>query len=47
RWRDGTYVARAGAGVVSDSLPAREVEETREKARAPLLAIALAEGRLS
>ena len=47
RWRDGTYVARAGAGIVSDSLPARELEETREKARAPLLAIALAERRSS
>ncbi|MCP4549973.1 MAG: anthranilate synthase component 1 [bacterium] len=32
-------VARAGAGVVYDSIPANEAEETRHKARAPLTAL--------
>jgi anthranilate synthase component 1 len=45
RWRTGEYVTRAGAGVVLDSLPARELEETRHKSRASLLAIAQAERR--
>jgi len=45
RWRSGTYFARAGAGIVQDSDPERELEETLHKARAPLLAIAQAEGR--
>jgi len=47
RHKDGVYHARAGAGVVGDSLPDRELQETRDKARAPLLAIAQAEGRTS
>ncbi|MBM4119258.1 anthranilate synthase component I, partial [bacterium] len=41
---DGRAIARAGAGVVYDSLPAREAAETRHKARAPLAALGLAPG---
>ena len=41
---DGQATARAGAGVVYDSIPAREVDETWHKARAPLAALGLAEG---
>jgi len=40
---EGRAIARAGAGVVYDSLPAREAAETRHKARAPLAALGLAE----
>ena len=35
---------QAGAGIVADSVPAREYEETLNKARAMLRAIAMAEG---
>jgi anthranilate synthase component 1 len=35
-------VVQAGAGVVADSVPARELAETEAKARAVLTAIALA-----
>lgn len=42
---DGRAVTRAGAGVVFDSLPAREAAETRHKARAPLAALGLTEER--
>jgi len=45
RWREGQYVTRSGAGVVLDSLPVKELEETRHKSRACLLAIAQAERR--
>jgi anthranilate synthase component 1 len=41
---EGRAIARAGAGVVYDSLPAREAAETRHKARAPLAALGLAAG---
>ena len=38
--RDGNRVAlRAGAGIVADSNPLRELEETRHKARGPLAAL--------
>ena len=38
---DGRRVeVRAGAGIVADSLPERELEETRQKARGPLAALA-------
>ena len=38
--RDGGQLAfRAGAGIVADSIPAREVDETRAKARGLLLAL--------
>ena len=38
-------IARAGAGVVYDSIPEAEAEETRNKARAPLAALGLDEER--
>lgn len=39
--RDGATISfRAGAGIVADSIPAREVDETRAKARGLLLALA-------
>jgi anthranilate synthase component 1 len=37
--RDGTAYVRAGAGVVLDSDPAREADETRRKALAVLQAV--------
>lgn len=43
RYRDGTYATRAGAGIVADSVPRRELEETIHKARACREAVALAE----
>ncbi|MAG57515.1 MAG: anthranilate synthase component I [Planctomycetes bacterium] len=47
RWMNGLYVARAGAGIVAASLPKKELLETIHKARAPLVAVALAERRSS
>ncbi len=45
RWSaDGTYAARAGAGVVYDSTPAREWQETELKLRCTLSAVLAAEG---
>jgi anthranilate synthase component 1 len=41
--RDGQAFAQAGAGIVSDSVPEREYEETINKARALLRAIEMAE----
>ena len=41
--KDGTAYVQAGGGVVADSVPALEYEETRNKARAALRALALAE----
>ncbi|MDQ1525252.1 MAG: anthranilate synthase component [Pyrinomonadaceae bacterium] len=43
RIRGGRAEVQAGAGVVADSVPAREYEETVNKARAMLRAIELAE----
>lgn len=40
--RDGVATVRAGAGVVHDSVPAREAEETRRKAASVLAAITTA-----
>ncbi len=38
---EGDYVEiRAGAGIVADSVPQRELDETRQKARGPLSALA-------
>ena len=39
----GIYSTRAGAGIVADSVPARELEETAHKARACRQAVAIAE----
>lgn len=44
--KDGLATVRTGAGIVYDSDPHREAEETRHKARSVLEAIALAEGGL-
>jgi anthranilate synthase component I len=41
--KDGTAYVQAGAGVVADSVPTTEYEETVNKAKAALRAIALAE----
>lgn len=43
RYKEGVYITRAGAGIVADSIPERELEETSHKARACRLAVALAE----
>ena len=43
RYKNGTYLTRAGAGIVADSVPERELAETNHKARACRLAVALAE----
>lgn len=42
--RDGIATVRTGAGIVADSNPESEAEETRHKAHGVLAAIALAEG---
>jgi len=44
--RDGVAHVQAGAGIVADSNPAAEYEETRDKARALLQALAMAEAGL-
>lgn len=43
--KDGTAYVQAGGGVVADSDPAREYEETRNKARALFTAIELAQSQ--
>ncbi|HTW93263.1 MAG TPA: anthranilate synthase component I, partial [Tepidisphaeraceae bacterium] len=42
-WRNGQYDIQAGAGVVADSIPSAEYEETMAKARAMLKAVQIAE----
>lgn len=42
-WRNGTYDVQAGAGVVADSVPSLEYEETMNKAKAMLKAVEIAE----
>jgi len=44
--QDGRASVQAGAGIVADSNPAAEYEETRDKARALLQAIEMAETEL-
>jgi anthranilate synthase component 1 len=44
--RNGRARVQAGAGIVADSNPAAEYEETRDKARALLTALAMAEAGL-
>jgi anthranilate synthase component 1 len=44
--KDGRAGIQAGAGIVADSNPAAEYEETRDKARALLQALAMAEAGL-
>ena len=43
-WRNGVYDVQAGAGVVADSIPASEYEETMNKAKAMLKAVEIAQG---
>ena len=42
-WQNGVYDVQAGAGVVADSVPASEYEETMNKAKALLKAVEVAE----
>jgi anthranilate synthase component 1 len=42
-WKNGIYDVQAGAGVVADSVPAAEYEETLSKAKAMLKAVEIAE----
>jgi anthranilate synthase component 1 len=44
--RDGHATVQAGAGIVADSHPAAEYEETRDKARALLQALEMAQAGL-
>jgi len=44
--KDGYAYVQAGAGIVADSVPEREYQETLNKARAMFKAIEIAEGRL-
>ena len=39
----GQFTLRAGAGIVADSIPERELEETRAKARGLLRALGVAD----
>jgi anthranilate synthase component 1 len=43
-WRNGVYDVQAGAGVVADSVPASEYDETMSKAKAMLKAVEIAQG---
>jgi len=43
-WKNGTFDVQVGAGIVADSIPAAEYEETMTKARAMLKAVEIAEG---
>jgi anthranilate synthase component 1 len=40
--KDGRAVVQAGAGIVADSVPSAEYDETRDKARALIQALELA-----
>ena len=42
-WKNGIYDVQSGAGVVADSIPASEFEETMSKATALLRAVELAQ----
>ena len=42
-WKNGTYDVQAGAGVVADSVPSSEYEETLNKAKAMLKAVEIAQ----
>ncbi len=42
-WKNGIFDVQAGAGVVADSIPANEYEETMNKAKAMLKAVEIAE----
>jgi anthranilate synthase component 1 len=42
-WKNGVYDVQVGAGIVADSVPANEYEETMNKAKAMLKAVQIAE----
>ena len=42
-WKNGIFDIQAGAGVVADSVPSAEYEETMNKAKAMLKAVEIAE----
>jgi anthranilate synthase component 1 len=42
-WRHGVYDVQTGAGIVADSVPATEYEETMAKAKAMLKAVEIAQ----
>jgi anthranilate synthase component I len=42
-WKNGVYDVQAGAGVVADSVPSAEYDETMSKARAMLKAVEAAQ----
>ncbi|MBA3273849.1 MAG: chorismate-binding protein, partial [Chthoniobacterales bacterium] len=42
-WKNGIFDVQVGAGIVADSVPATEYEETMDKARAMLKAVEIAE----
>jgi anthranilate synthase component 1 len=42
-WRNGVYDIQVGAGVVADSIPANEYDETMSKAKAMLKAVEIAQ----
>jgi anthranilate synthase component 1 len=42
-WRSGVFDVQAGAGIVADSVPSSEYEETMNKARAMLKAVEIAQ----
>jgi len=42
-WRNGVFDVQVGAGVVADSVPEKEYEETLSKARALLKAVEIAQ----
>jgi anthranilate synthase component 1 len=44
--RDGQAAVQAGAGIVADSIPAAEYQETRDKARALIQALEMANAGL-
>ena len=44
--KDGVAVVQAGGGVVADSVPQNEADESRSKAAATLSAIAQAQGKI-
>jgi anthranilate synthase component 1 len=42
-WKNGVYDVQAGAGIVADSVPSSEFEETLDKAKAMLKAVEIAQ----
>jgi anthranilate synthase component 1 len=42
-WKNGVYDVQVGAGIVADSVPENEYEETMNKAKAMLKAVQIAQ----